>query len=137
MSSRILAGLSVAAALAFAGEASAQITAATNICEATADGGGYTVRLGFLSHQAHFPYTFQTLPTGPTYVFPATAFVVGNSKKFLLPPGKYQISFKPPNPAPVQTYHTPLVVKPWQVVNGTCRFLNPLNKAAKVQAPVN
>lgn len=121
------------AGLALAGPASATVTVAANICE-----GVNTVRVVTLG-QNTYEYFFQTLPGGPIVHFagitnPTSAT---HTRKFPLPAGRYRLTFKIPNTAPVGSYAPDVVIRPYTVVNGICAFTDPRNVARPVGGPAH
>ena len=120
------------AALALAGPASASVAAVANICDGT-----NTVRVVTLSLNT-YEYFFQPLSGGPVVHFNGIATPTSSTKVrlFAVPPGRYRLTYRIPNTAPVGTWSRDVVVRPWAMVNGTCVFTDPLKRARPVGAPV-
>jgi hypothetical protein len=78
-------------------------------------------------------YTFKKLPNGPTTAFAASG--LPTSRKFALPAGVYQLSYKQPTYPAVGIYNKNITVPPYQVINGSCKFLKDLPSTAT--SPVN
>ena len=129
---RALSLAAVAAALALAGPASANVSLVTNICD-----GVNTVRVVTLSINT-YEYFFQPLGGGPVVHFNGIASPPSIAKVRLLtvPPGRYRLTYKIPGTAPIGAWGPDVVVKPWAMVNGVCVFTDPLKKARPVGAPV-
>lgn len=126
-----LAFASLVAALALAGPASASVAAVANICDGT-----NTVRVVTLSLNT-YEYFFQPLAGGPVVHFNGIVTPTSTTKVrlFAVPPGRYRLTYKIPNTAPIGTWSPDVVVKPWAMVNGACVFTDPLKKARPVGAP--
>lgn len=119
------------AGLALAGPASASVAAVTNICDGT-----NTVRIVTLPNNT-YEYFFQPLPGGPVVHFNGIVTPTSTTKVrlFAVPPGRYRLTYKIPNTAPIGTWTPDVVVKPWAMVNGVCVFTDPRKKARPVGAP--
>lgn len=127
----MLAFAPLIAALALAGPASASVAAVTNICD-----GSNTVRVVTLSLNT-YEYFFQPLPGGAVVHFNGIVTPTSSTKTrlFMVPPGRYRLTYKLPTSAPIGTWAPDVVVKPWAMVNGVCVFTDPLKKARPVGAP--
>ncbi len=127
----ILSTAVLAVCLPYAGVAAANPSNVVNICEVTPD-GVKTVHVQLLGSGA-FVYSFQTLPSGPVYIFVAAIFSI---HKFALPAGAYKLTFKDLNNSSVGIlWPHNVVVKPYQVVGGVCAFLihNPVNPLGRAE----
>lgn len=127
----MLAFAPLLAGLALAGPASAMVAAVSNICDGT-----NTVRVVTLSNNT-FEYFFQPLSGGPVVHFNGvvTPTSVTYVRLLAVPPGRYRLTYKIPNTAPIGTWTPDVVVKPWAMVNGVCVFTDPRKKARPVGAP--
>lgn len=127
-----LAFVSLVAALALAGPASASVAAVANICDGT-----NTVRVVTLSLNT-YEYFFQPLPGGTVVHFNGIVTPTSSTKVrlFAVPPGRYRLTYKLPTSAPIGTWGPDVVVKPWSMVNGACVFTDPRKVARPVGAPV-
>ena len=131
----------IAAGLALAGAAEAQVvTSATNICEIAPGGGGvYTVKLNLFSFaDVGLEYTFRKQPNGPATMFPAAPLNgTGTVRKFQLPEGTYKLTFKHPNSSAIGTYGQNILVRSYRIVGQTCVLISPLDKVEKVGPKFN
>jgi len=78
-------------------------------------------------------YTFKKLPNGPTTSFAAGS--LATSRKFALPAGAYQLSYKQPAYPTIGIYNKNITVPSYQVINGSCKFLKDL--PATATSPAN
>ena len=127
----MLAFAPLIAGLAPAGPASASVAGVSNICDGT-----NTVRVVTLSLNT-YEYFFQPLPGGTVVHFNGIVTPTSSTKVrlFAVPPGRYRLTYKIPNTAPIGTWGPDVVVKPWAMVNGVRVFTDPLKKARPVGAP--
>ena len=104
------------AVLAFAGPAQANVSVVRNSCAAP-----NTVEVVTLSLNT-YEYTFQRLPSGPSYVFAGIAnpTSINRTRQFVVPSGSYRLTYRLPNSTPVGVYGQNVIIRPHHMVGGAC-----------------
>jgi len=122
----------VAAALAFAGPAQANVTVVRNSCAAP-----NTVEIVTLSLNT-YEYTFQRLPSGPSYIFAGIVnpTSINRIRQFVVPSGTYRLTYRLPNSTPVGVYGQNVVILPHNMVGGACVPVDPRTRSASPTSPV-
>ena len=119
----------MAAILAVAGPANADITVVRNSCNAPD-----TVEVVTMSMNT-FEYTFERIPNGPNYVF-AGATSTSHTRRFVVPSGTYRLTYRVPDTTPVGVYGQNVVIRPHHLVGGACVPIDPRTRRARPVAPV-
>lgn len=121
----------IAFVLGLAGSAQASVTTVRNSCAAP-----NTVEVETLSLNT-YEYTFRRLPGGPVYVFSGIAnpTSINRIRGFDVPYGTYRLTYKLPNASPVGVYGPNVVIRPHQMINGTCVAIDPRSRRSPT-APV-
>lgn len=78
-------------------------------------------------------FSFQTLPSGPVFVFPFQPPFF-NYRNYSLPAGTYKLTFKRQNQLEVYPYKYNVLVRPYRGSSGRCTFLNGLRDAERYQS---
>lgn len=122
----------MAAVLAFAGPAQANVTAVRNSCAAP-----NTVEVVTLSINI-YEYTFQRLPSGPIYIFAGIVNPTSSSaiRQFPMPSGSYRLTYRQPNTTPVGVWGQNVIIRPHHMVGGACVPIDSRTRSASPTAPV-
>ena len=123
----------IAAVLAFAGPAQADITVVRNSCASP-----NTVEVVTMSLNT-YEYTFQQLPSGPSYVFAGIVnpTSINRTRQFVVPSGSYRLTYRLPNSTPVGVYGQNVVIRPHHMVRGTCVPIDIRNRGASPGVQTN
>ena len=121
----------IACAMALAGSAQASVTIVRNSCAAP-----NTVEVVTLSLNT-YEYTFRRFPNGPVYIFPGITNPnsTNQTRAFAVPYGTYRLTYRLPSSTPVGVYGPNVVLRPHQMIGGTCVAVDP-RSGRSLTAPV-